>query len=105
MLHLEDSSARAVGIAQLLSRCPQLQLIFLNGCSTLEHIQLLREKNSKAAIIATSTPVDDTVATQFSIAFYRALSSGTTLEEAVERARLELQVKESTTIETIRGGS
>jgi hypothetical protein len=104
VLHLEDSSARAVGVAQLLARCPQLRLIFLNGCSTLEHIQLLREQNSKAAIIATSTPVEDTVATQFSITFYRALISGTTLAEALERARLELQVKDSTVIETIRGG-
>ena len=103
-LDLEDSSARAVGVAQLLVRCPQLRLIFLNGCSTLEHIRLLREKSSKAIIIATSTPVEDTVATQFSIAFYRALSSGTTLGEALERARLELQVKHTTTIETIRGG-
>jgi hypothetical protein len=102
-LHLEDSSARAEGVAQLLARCPQLRLIFLNGCSTLEHIRLLREKNSKAAIIATSTPVEDTIATQFSIAFYRALSSGTTLGEALERARLELQLKDNTTIETIRG--
>ncbi len=103
-LHLEDSSARAIGIAQLLARCPQLRLIFLNGCSTLEHIRLLRENSSKAAIIATSTPVDDTVATHFSIAFYRALASGTTLAEALERARLELQVKDAATIETIRGG-
>lgn len=103
-LHLEDSSARAEGVAQLLARCPQLRLIFLNGCSTLEHIRLLRAKSSKAAIIATSTPVEDTVATQFSIAFYRALSSRTTLAEALERARLELQVKDTTTIETIRGG-
>ena len=104
MLQLEDTSARAVGVAQLLARCPQLRLIFLNGCSTLEHIRLLREQNSKAAIIATSTPVEDTVATQFSIAFYRALSMGTTLAEALERARLELQVKDTTVIETIRGG-
>ncbi|MDB5243986.1 MAG: hypothetical protein JWP57_4612 [Spirosoma sp.] len=103
-LHLEDSLARAVGVAQLLARCPQLRLIFLNGCSTLEHIRLLRDKNSKAAIIATSTPVNDTVATQFSIAFYRALIGGTTLGEALERARLELQVTETTTIETVRGG-
>ena len=103
-LHLEDSSARAVGVAQLLARCPELRLIFLNGCSTLEHIRLLREKNSTAAIIATSTPVDDTIATDFSISFYKALISGTTLAGALERARLELQVKETTTIETIRGG-
>lgn len=103
-LHLEDSPARAVGIAQLLARCPHLRLIFLNGCSTLEHIRLLREQNSQAAIIATSTPVQDTVATQFSIAFYRALVSGTSLNEALERARLELQVKDTAMIETIRGG-
>ncbi|GAB4038014.1 carboxypeptidase-like regulatory domain-containing protein [Spirosoma gilvum] len=103
-LHLEDSPARAVGIAQLLARCPQLRLIFLNGCSTLEHIRLLREQNSQAAIIATSTPVQDTVATQFSIAFYRALVNGTSLAEALERARLELQVKDTAMIETIRGG-
>lgn len=103
-LHLEDSAARAVGIAQLLARCPQLQLIFLNGCSTLEHIRLLRENGSKAAIIATSSPVEDAVATQFSIAFYRALGSGTTLLEALERARLELQVKNTLTLDTIRDG-
>jgi hypothetical protein len=103
-LHLEDSAARAVGVAQLLARCPQLQLIFLNGCSTLEHIRLIRENGSKAAIIATSSPVEDVVATQFSIAFYRALASGTTLIEALERARLELQVKNTLTIDTIRDG-
>ena len=103
-LVLEDSSARAEGVAQLLARCPQLRLIFLNGCSTLEHLRLLRENSSQAAIIATSTPVEDTVATQFSIAFYRALSSGTTLGEALDRARLELQLKNTTTIDIIRGG-
>ncbi|WP_421828789.1 CHAT domain-containing protein [Larkinella sp.] len=102
-LELEDGSARAAGIAQLLARCKQLRLVFLNGCSTIRQIQRLQEQGVKAAIIATSTPIEDTIAARLSIAFYRALANGETLEEALNRARLALQVSQTTQLHTIRG--
>ncbi|WP_206513069.1 hypothetical protein [Larkinella soli] len=95
LLQLEDATARGAGIAQLLGRCPNLRLVFLNGCSTLQHIRLLAEQNIDAAVIATSAPVNDQVASFFSLAFYRALVQQYSLQEAIEQARLQLQVREN----------
>ncbi|CCH57015.1 hypothetical protein BN8_06412 [Fibrisoma limi BUZ 3] len=105
-LQFEDTSARGVGIAQLLARCPELRLVFLNGCSTLNHIRLLADQNVKAAVIATRAPVNDTVAKEFAIAFYQALVNQYSLQEAVDIARLTIQVTVPTTVQRIdRGGA
>ena len=102
ILHLEDTQARGVGIAQLLGRCPNLRLVFLNGCSTLQHIRLLQTQGVKAAVIATSTPIEDDVAVRFSLAFYRALVNQYSVEQALDTARLELQVSTATDIKPVR---
>ncbi|MFC5409084.1 hypothetical protein ACFPMF_07195 [Larkinella bovis] len=101
VLQLEDTVARGAGMAQLLGRCPNLRLIFLNGCSTLEHIRLLAAQNVRAAIIATSTPIEDKAASAFALTFYRALVNQHSVEEALEMARLTLQVSEATRIQVI----
>ncbi|MCY7350223.1 MAG: CHAT domain-containing protein [Cytophagaceae bacterium] len=103
ILRLEDIEARGVGIAQLLGRCPNLKLVFLNGCSTLNHIKLLTKEGVKAAIIATSTPVEDKVATQFSLLFYEELTRQYSVTEALDRAKMQLQVSVPTDIQPIRG--
>ena len=103
VLVLEDIEVRGVGIAQLLGLCPNLKLVFLNGCSTLNHIKLLTNAGVKAAIIATSTPVEDTVATRFSLSFYEELTRQYSVTEALDRARVQLQVSVSTDIRPIRG--
>lgn len=102
ILQLEDTQARGVGIAQLLGRCPNLRLVFLNGCSTLQHIKLLQAQGVKAAVIATSTPIEDDVAVRFSLAFYRALVNQYSVEQALDTARLELQVSTATDIKPVR---
>jgi hypothetical protein len=98
-LQLEDTVARGVGIAQLLGRCPNLKLVFLNGCSTLQHIRLLVAQNVKAAIIATSTPIEDQAASAFALTFYRALANQHSMAESLDMAQLKLQVSEATTIQ------
>jgi len=102
ILQLEDTAARGVGIAQLLGRCPNLRLVFLNGCSTLQHVKLLQAQGVKAAVIATSTPVEDDVATRFSQSFYRALVNQYSVEQALDAARLEMQVSTATDIKPVR---
>ncbi|SOD98533.1 CHAT domain-containing protein [Spirosoma fluviale] len=103
-LQLEDATARGVGVAQLLARCPNLRLIFLNGCSTLNHVRLLADQHVKAAVIATRSPVDDYSATQFASAFYQALANQYSLQEAVEQARLRVQIKIRTDVRRIARG-
>lgn len=101
ILQFEDTTARGMGIAQLLARCPNLRLIFLNGCSTLQHVQLLRGLNVNAAVIATATPIEDYTATRFALAFYRALNNQYSLQQAVEMARLEIQVTTNTSVKQV----
>ncbi|GAA4471040.1 hypothetical protein GCM10023189_60830 [Nibrella saemangeumensis] len=101
ILQFEDTTARGMGMAQLLARCPNLRLVFLNGCSTLHHIQLLRALNVNAAVIATATPIEDQTATRFALGVYRALNNQHTLVQAVEMARLEIQVTASTSIQQV----
>ncbi|RRB00760.1 hypothetical protein [Larkinella rosea] len=101
VLQLEDMVARGAGIAQLLGRCPNLKLVFLNGCSTLQHIKLLADQNVKAAIIATSTPIEDKAASNFALTFYRALANQYSIGESLEQAQLKLQVSEPTTIQVM----
>lgn len=104
-LQFEDNPARGVGIAQLLARCPELRLVFLNGCSTLNHIKLLTAQHVKAAVIATTSPINDTVASRFSIAFYQALVNQYSLQEALDKARLSIQATVDIPIQRIsRGG-
>jgi hypothetical protein len=105
VLQLEDTTARGAGMAQLLARCPNLRLVFLNGCSTLNHVKLLADQNVKAAVIATATPVEDPVATRFSIAFYQALVNQYSLKQALEQARLSIQVTVATTIRVVTRGA
>ncbi len=73
-LLLEDESAQAEGIAQLLGQCPNLKLIILNGCSTAGQVEHLLQLPNNPIVIATSAPVNDLAATQFSIRFFQALS-------------------------------
>lgn len=73
-LLLEDESASAEGVAQLLGQCPNLKLIILNGCSTAGQVAKLLQLPNNPIVIATSAPVNDFAATQFSTRFFQALS-------------------------------
>ncbi|MBC7569090.1 MAG: CHAT domain-containing protein [Spirosoma sp.] len=105
VLLLEDTPALGIGMAQLLARCPNLRLVFLNGCSTLNHIKLLADQHVNAAVIATTTPVEDAVATRFSTTFYRALVNQYSVQQSLDQARLSMQISSATVLSPIsRGG-
>ncbi|MEZ4687782.1 MAG: CHAT domain-containing protein [Bacteroidia bacterium] len=87
-LFFQDSAADANGLAELLSQLPQLKLVFLNGCETLEQIDGLLERGVKA-VLATSRPINDAMARVLSAAFYRALAQGKNLGDAFKEAQEE----------------
>ncbi len=91
-LELEDSSAQAEGIAQLLKACPHLKLVVLNGCSTADQVELLLEAGIPV-VIATYAPVHDQSAYCFARGFYQALEQGGTIEEAFESGLGTAQLK------------
>ena len=70
-----DGAAHAEGLAGLLGDQRGLKLAFLNGCSTLPQVDLLRGAGVPA-VIATSRAINDAVARDFAITFYEALTVG-----------------------------
>lgn len=91
-LHLEEGGAQAGGLAQLFSQQQNLQLVFLNGCSTLPQVDQLMKLGVKA-VIATSVPIEDTKAKDFSTWFYQALVVKRSLQSAFEFAVASLNTK------------
>ena len=87
-LFFQDSAADANGLADLISQLPNLKLVFLNGCETLEQIDGLLERGVKA-VLATSRPINDAMARVLSGAFYKALAAGKNLKEAFKEAQEE----------------
>lgn len=72
-LLLEDQDAQANGLAGLLEQCPNLKLVILNGCSTKGQVEQLLAAGVPV-VIATSAPVKDSSATEFSIGFFRSFA-------------------------------
>jgi hypothetical protein len=62
-----------------------LLMVFLNGCSTKEHVKILLESGVKA-VLATSVKINDRVAADFAINFYKNLAKGDCLKTAYESA-------------------
>lgn len=91
-LLLEGQAANAEGIAYLLGQCPNLQLVFLNGCSTKGQVYNLLQKGVPV-IIATSAPVEDKKASEFSSRFFQAMNDQCTIREAFELAKGELMTR------------
>ena len=92
MLELEDQTANAKGLAQLLGEQEELQLVFLNGCSTQGQVEALLQAGVKA-VIATSVPIEDQRAVLFANAFYRALANKRTLKRAFQFAQSALSTQ------------
>lgn len=90
-LHLESDSggaelAHSGGLASLLGQQKELKLVFLNGCSTKAQVDLLLKSGVKA-VIATSTKINDGLATEFAEQFYSSLSKGANIKRAFYEAR------------------
>ena len=84
-LRLEDRDGNATGLAEMLGRLPNLQLVFINGCASKGQVEQLLKEGVKA-VIATAVAIDDEKAVVFAESFYRSLSNGHALRSAFERA-------------------
>ncbi len=87
-VQLHDEAARSQGLAQLLGQCPNLKMVFLNGCSTYGMVRELQEHiaNPNLVIVSSSAPVGDSVARNFSVALYRELERGSPVGTAFNLA-------------------
>ncbi|MFM8362225.1 MAG: CHAT domain-containing protein, partial [Haliscomenobacter sp.] len=100
-LFLYGQQANADGIAELLGQQKNLKLVFLNGCSTQAQVDYLKSLGVPA-VIATSRPIDDGLATQFATDFYGALVHNHTLREAFDHAAAGLK-SANKSVRCIRG--
>lgn len=91
-LQLEKGPAQAEGLARLFSQQKNLQLVFLNGCSTLAQVGRLMELGVRA-VIATSVPIEDTRAVDFAGWFYEALALKKNIQKAFDFAVAALKTK------------
>lgn len=104
MLGLEDGSAYASGIAELLAACPRLQVVVLNACATQGQVDRLHQKGIPA-VVATYRAVEDAQAVAFALQFYSSLAQLESLESAFKAACGFVQAKDNglETEKTTRG--
>ncbi|MEZ4826347.1 MAG: CHAT domain-containing protein [Bacteroidia bacterium] len=91
-LQLEDQQADSRGLARMFGGQTALQLVVLNGCSTRDQVTRLLEAGVKA-VIATSVPINDNMASAFSTQLYQALAAGGTIGNAFNQAVAFLETK------------
>jgi len=89
----ERAPAHSGGLVSFLARQKNLQLIFINGCcSKPQALDLI--KAGVPAVVGTSQPIDDAVATEISPRFYKGLASGLAIDrawnDAVDQIRIEV---------------
>ena len=80
----DGAVANAEGLAKFLGQCPELQLVFLNGCSTRAQSARLLDVGV-AAVIATARAIEDAVGGEFAAAFYTDLAAGQPLARPTNR--------------------
>lgn len=80
-----NESFFSLGLARFLGAQKGLKLVFLNGCATEEHAELLLAENIPA-VIATSEKINDNMARRFAEIFYSGVASGASIEESFAEA-------------------
>jgi hypothetical protein len=89
----ERAAAHSGGLVSFLARQKGLRLVFINGCcSKRQALDLI--KAGVPAVVGTSQPIDDVVATEISPRFYKGLASGLAIDrawsDAVDQIRIEV---------------
>ncbi len=88
-LSFRDEKSRAANLSVLMGMQKNLKLVVLNGCANREQVEELFAKGVKA-VIATTVPIADERALQFSKGFYDALRSGKSIRESFETAKAQI---------------
>ncbi len=82
LLQLDEGAAHASGLAAKLATCPNLKLVFLNGCNNATLVKAITDAGIPN-VIGTYQPIADDAAKQFSQGFFKALAEqGRSIAEA-----------------------
>lgn len=98
-LLMEDGTVYGAGLLESIRLQKNLQLVFLNGCSTQEQVDQLLDAGVRA-VIATSVEIGDDTATRFAEDFYQKLASGHSIDEAFKLATEVVTAKNNATLNT-----
>lgn len=85
------SMAHKDGLVDILARQRGLKLVFLNGCSSEEQTNALLA-SGVSGVIGTTASINDDVATQLSIRFYKGLGMGNGIEKTWNDCVSELKI-------------
>ena len=88
-------AARSEGLVPFFAKQLGLKLIFLNGCSSQQQALDLIEAGIPA-VIGTSQSINDDVATNLAIRFYRGLGNGAGIDKAWQEAIDEVKIQKGT---------
>lgn len=81
----DDTHGRSVfhgsGLVGLLKSLPNLKLVFINGCQSAQMVNELYDAGIPA-VIGTTIKINDLIAFQLSVAFYKAIAQGLTIANA-----------------------
>jgi CHAT domain-containing protein len=86
------TNAQATGLSEFLGQQTALRLVFLNGCATGPQVSLLL-KNGVKVIIATSSKIEDQMATEFAEQFYYALANHASIQKSFDTATSFIRAK------------
>ncbi|OJV22653.1 MAG: hypothetical protein BGO21_05720 [Dyadobacter sp. 50-39] len=98
-LLMEDATIYGAGLLESIRLQKNLQLVFLNGCSTQEQVDQLLDAGVRA-VIATSIDIGDDTATRFAEDFYQKLASGHSIDDAFRLATEIVTAKNNATLNT-----
>ncbi|MCB0581245.1 MAG: AAA family ATPase, partial [Phaeodactylibacter sp.] len=87
----KNVKAEAGGLVPFFARQKSLQLVFLNGCSSRAHAVELIEAGVPA-VVGTAEPINDAIATQLAVRFYKGLAGGLPLQRAWAEAEDEIKM-------------
>jgi len=86
LLSFNKEDLRSENFITLISKCDNVKLVVLNGCSTGGFVKKLFERTNVRAVIATNNPVKDDRAKDFSLEFYAQLLNKETVAVSFTRA-------------------
>lgn len=91
LLQLDEGAAHAQGLAAKLGACPNLKLVFLNGCNNATLVKAIADAGIPN-VIGTRLPVADIAARHFSQGFFNALATqNRTITEAFRQAKADAE--------------
>lgn len=87
----DNQTAGADGIAQIIQNSQEnIQLVFLNACSTEAQVQALLDAGVKN-VVGTSTSINDEVAVDFAMRFYRSMLNNQSIRVAFNETEAYLK--------------